>query len=189
MRKLILTEFTTLDGVIEAPGGEPDFKYTGWSADYFDDEYLNYKMNELRGTGALLFGRRTYDEFVQAWPDRTDDIGMSDMMNSLPKYVATNSVKKLTWKNSTIISGDVPAGVRKLKEQEGRPVVIHGSGTLAQSLMQHDLIDEYHLMIHPTALGIGKRLFTSIGERKKFKLIKSHVFANGTVVLEFLLDV
>jgi dihydrofolate reductase len=184
MRKLLLTEFTTLDGVIEAPGGEPGFKYTGWSGDYFDDEYLNYKMAELRNTGALLLGRRTYDEFVQAWPGRTDDIGMSDMMNSLPKYIATNTHKTLNWNNAVIVSGDVPDEIRKLKEQPGKQIAIHGSGTLAQSLMRHDLIDEYHLMIHPTALGIGKRLFTTIGERKNFKLIRSQVFSSGTIVLE-----
>jgi dihydrofolate reductase len=178
--------FTTLDGVVQAPGGEPGFKYTGWSGDYFDDEYLGYKMAELKNTGAILFGRRTFDEMSQAWPNSTDDFGMSEMMNSITKHVVTHHPETLSlaWNNSSVITGDIPAEIRKLKQQSGKQIAVHGSGTMAQTLMQHDLIDEYHLMIHPTALGIGDRLFTNIGERKNFKLTFSKVLSSGTIVLE-----
>lgn len=184
MRKLILTQFMTLDGVVEAPGGEPGFKYTGWSGEHFSDEYLNYKLDEAKNTGAIMFGRKTYDEFSQAWPGRTDEFGFSEIMNSIQKYVVTNNPKELAWNNSSIVTGDVPSEIRKLKQQNGKPISIHGSRTLAQSLMKDNLIDECHLMIHPTALGIGERLFNNIGERKNFKLLDSKVFASGTVVLE-----
>ncbi|PSL44735.1 dihydrofolate reductase [Chitinophaga niastensis] len=183
MGKLILSEFITIDGVIEAPGGEPGFKYTGWSAEYFNDEYLQFKLDELSKAGSLLLGRKTYEGFAAAWPSRTDEMGFADKMNSLPKFVVSTTLDKSDWNNSILIKENIIEEIVKLKIQSEQDIMIFGSGTLIQTLLQHDLIDEYRLMIHPTIMGTGNRLYSNIGGRKKLQLIDTKIFNTGTVVL------
>lgn len=185
MRKIILSELITVDGVIEAPGGEPDFKYSGWSGEYFNEEYLSYKLDEVFEVGALLLGRITYQSFAAAWPSRNDEMGFADRMNSLPKFVVSSTLEKLDWSNSTLIKEDIIERIRELKEPSGEDILIIGSGRLAQTLMAHDLIDEYRLMIHPTILGTGRQLYNNIGARKKLRLIEAKTFRTGVVVLVY----
>ena len=140
MRELIVTEFITLDGVIEAPGGEPTHPHTGWTFDFAGPEQLQYKTDEVLAADALLLGRVTYEGFAEAWPPRDGPI--ADKMNAMPKYVASTTLTDLGWNNSTLLEGDVPAAVAKLKQGEGGPILVAGSATLAHTLIAHDLVDE-----------------------------------------------
>lgn len=185
MRRIIISEFITVDGVVEAPGGEPGFKYTGWSAEYFSNEYLQYKLNELKSAGALLLGRKTYEGFADAWPGRTDEMGFAERMNSLPKYVVSTTLKECGWNNSHLISTNVAEEIRSLRSQEGGNILVTGSATLVQTLMQNDLVDEYRLMIHPTILGTGRQLYPNIGERKKLRCVDLQLFPTGTIVAAY----
>jgi dihydrofolate reductase len=182
MRRLVVSEFLTLDGVMEDPGGAEDFKYGGWSLDYFNEEYLKFKYDELLGSGAMLLGRITYEIFADAWPSRSDPNGFADCMNSMPKYVVSTSLKKLDWQNSHLIKANVAAEVRKLKLQEGKDILVAGSGELVRTLMQHNLVDEYRLMIHPIVLGTGKRLFPDVDGMRALKLVEAKTFSSGIVV-------
>jgi dihydrofolate reductase len=188
MGRIILSPLITLDGVIEAPGGEPGFKYTGWSGEYFTDEYLRLKCAEVLSVSALLLGRKTYEGFAEAWPERTDDIGFADQMNSLPKYVVTTTLPSLSWNNSHIISTDVPASIVELKRKVAGDILVVGSGTLVQTLLQHDLVDEFRLMVHPTMLGIGTGLYRNIGERKYLRLTGTAVLDSGIVILTYIME-
>ncbi|MCI0716362.1 MAG: dihydrofolate reductase family protein, partial [Chlorobi bacterium] len=139
MRKIIISEFITLDGVIEAPGGEKGHPHTGWSAEYLSEEYLKYKLDEIFDAGALLLGRVTYEGFAKAWPGRTDEMGFAERMNSMPKYVVSKTLEKAEWNNATIIKNNVVNEILKLKQQNGGDILVHGSGTLAHTLIKHDL--------------------------------------------------
>jgi dihydrofolate reductase len=182
MRRLVVSEFLTLDGVMEDPGGAEDFEYGGWSLQYFSDEYLKFKYDELFASGALLLGRNTYEIFAEAWPSRTAPDGFADYMNSMPKFVVSTTLRNLAWKNSELINGDIATAVRKLKLQPGKDILVAGSGELVRCLMHHDLVDELRLMIHPVVLGKGKRLFTDGNGMKRLKLKESVVFGSGIVV-------
>jgi len=166
----------TLDGVVEAPDK--------WSFPFWSDETGKFKSDELRATDALLLGRVTYEGFAAAWPGRKDEEGFADRFNSMPKYVASKTLKKLEWNNSHLIKGDLAAEVSKLKQQPGRDVVIHGSPTLIRSLLPHDLIDEYRLLVYPIVLGRGKRLFDEASQAK-LKLAESETFSKGVVKLVY----
>jgi dihydrofolate reductase len=161
MRKLIATEFVTVDGVIHAPDE--------WQSPYWNAEATKFKFDELMASDALLLGRVTYELFAEAWPTITDEEGFADKMNSMPKHVATTSLTEFTW-NSHPIEGDVVEGIKKLKQQDGKNILIYGSGQLIRSLIPHDVIDEYVLLIHPVVLGHGQRLFDE-GNNKGLKLI------------------
>jgi dihydrofolate reductase len=173
MRKLIVTEFMSMDGVMEDPHK--------WSFDFWNDEATKYKHDELFATDALLLGRVTYDVFAESWPSRTDETGFADRFNSIPKYVATRTLDSLDWTNSRVIEGDVAQEVSRLKEEPGQSIAVHGSLTLGRYLMEHDLVDEYRLMIFPVVLGKGKRLFDDSVNKKVFKLADSQVFATGVI--------
>jgi len=173
MRKLAITEFMTLDGVMEAP-------HT-WSFDYWNDEIAQFKNDELQTTDALLLGRVTYEGFAAAWPGRTDETGFADKFNSMPKHVATTTLDNLTWTNSHVIEGDVAEGVARLKEEPGQDIMVHGSASLVRYLMQHDLIDEYRLLVYPVVLGAGKRLFDDSLAKKPLRLVDSQTFATGVI--------
>jgi dihydrofolate reductase len=160
MRKLIATEFVTLDGVMHAPDE--------WQGPYWNDEATKFKFDELMASDALLLGRVTYELFAGAWPTITDEEGFADKMNSMQKHVATTSLTEFTW-NSQPIEGDVIEGIKKLKEQDGKNILIYGSGQLLHSLMPHDVIDVYVLLIHPLVLGSGQRFFED-GSTKPLKL-------------------
>jgi dihydrofolate reductase len=180
MRKLIVTEFVTLDGVMEAPGGEQTHPHTGWVFDYMSDEQLEYKLQEILEAEAHLLGRVTYESFAGAWPQREGP--MAEKLNSMPKYVVTTTLDELDWNNSTSITGDVPAEIAKLKQQDGGPLLVAGSGTLVRTLMENDLVDEYRLMVFPVLLGSGKRLFPESPDKTTLELVDTKTFRNGVQV-------
>ena len=180
MRKLIVTEFITLDGVIEAPGGEPTHPHTGWVGDFVGPEQMQYKLDEVLEAEALLLGRVTYEGFAEAWPPREGPF--ADKMNAMPKYVASTTLTELGWNNSTLLEGDVPAAVAELKQGEGGPILVAGSGTLAQTLIEHDLVDEYRLMVFPVVLGSGRRLFPDSPDKRTLELVETKQFPTGVVV-------
>ena len=186
MRKAIVSEYVTLDGVIEDPSGAEGFEHGGWSMQFFDEEVANYKYDELFASDALLLGRVTYQGFAAAWPSVTDEVGFADRMNSLPKYVVSTTLEEpLEWNNSTLIKGDVAGEVSKLKQQPGRDILMYGSADLMHTLMQHDLIDEYRIWVHPVVLGSGKRLFREGSETKVLRLVDTTTFSSGVVVLSY----
>lgn len=174
MRKVVVTEFVTLDGVMEAPDK--------WSVQFRRAEAGKFKYDELFASDALLLGRVTYQDFAAAWPSMTDEEGFADRMNSLPKYVASTTLKETTW-NASIIRGNVADEVAALKQQPGQDILVYGSGDLVHTLMQHGLIDEYHLMVFPIVWGNGKRLFRDGSEMKTLKLVETKTFSSGVVVL------
>jgi dihydrofolate reductase len=179
VRKLIVTEYLTLDGVMEGPGE------LGWSFPYFNEEAGKYKFDELLESGALLLGRVTYEGFAAAWPTMKDEGGFADRMNGMPKYVVSTTLKKADWNNTTIIKSNVAAEIAKLKEQVGQSILVAGSSKLLQTLMQHSLVDEYRLMVHPVVLGSGKRLFTEANPKQKLKLVETKSFNTGIVILHY----
>ncbi|WP_227357456.1 dihydrofolate reductase family protein [Haladaptatus salinisoli] len=176
-RNLIVSEFLTLDGVMEAP--------EEWSFAFFSEEQQEYKHDELFASGALLLGRTTYESFAEAWPDRTDETGFADRMNSLPKYIVSTSLEEAEWNNSTIIDGDVTEEVAALKQEDGKDILVNGSGELVDTLVEHDLVDEYRLMVHPVVQGSGKRLFTGANEPMTMSLVDTEAFSSGVVVLTY----
>jgi dihydrofolate reductase len=163
MRKLIVSEFLTLDGVMQASGGVDEdpsggFEHGGWQGPYWDDIGGAAVTDLMDATGGILLGRRTYELFAGFWP--TVDDAFAAVMNSLPKHVASTTLEEpLAWNNSRLIKGDVAGEIAKLKEDPGKDIQVIGSGGLVQTLMEHQLVDEYRLMIHPIVLGSGKRLF------------------------------
>lgn len=174
--KLIVTEFMTLDGVV----GEPQ----EWSFPYWSDETGKFKFEELQSTDAHLLGRITYQSFASAWPERTDEQGFAERMNSLPKYVVSTTLKKAEWNNSTIIKTNVVEEIAKLKKQPGGDILIAGSMTLIRTLMEHDLVDEYRLLVYPIVLGKGKRLFSD-GVAASLQLTESKPMGSGVVLLRY----
>jgi len=186
---VVVTEFLTLDGVMEAPGGEfhPDGK-GAWTFQFFNDEAGKFKFDELFAADALLLGRVTYQHFAAAWPSMTDEEGFADRMNSLPKFVASTTLQEpLEW-NATLIQGDVAEAVSKLKQQPGQDILICGSADLVHTLMQHDLIDEFRLMLFPVILGSGKRLFREGIASTALRLVETKTFSSGVVVLSYAPD-
>jgi dihydrofolate reductase len=174
MRKLVLTEFMTLDGVVEDPHL--------WSFPYWNDDIAAFKTGEIESSDAMVLGRVTYEGFADAWPKRDNSDDFTNRMNTYAKHVASRTLKgDLEWNNSHVIEGDVVEGVRKLKEQEGSNLVIHGSPTLAHTLMKANLIDEYRLLVCPVILGGGKRLFTEELPKDSLKLAEVKPMG-GTVV-------
>jgi dihydrofolate reductase len=181
MGKIVITEFVSLDGVMEAPGGE-DFKYPGWSFE-FDrgDEGNQFKMDEVFESEALLLGRKTYEGFAAAWPSREGDF--ADKFNTMPKYVVSSTLKDPEWNNTTVLDGDVVDAVAKLKQEVDGDIYVHGSCRLAQTLIEHDLVDELHLMVFPVVLGTGKRLFGETSDKKPMSLTDSKTVGEGIAIL------
>lgn len=188
MRRVIASEFVSLDGVIEDPGGAGEFDRGGWSF-RFDrgPEGDKFKFDELAAADALLLGRKTYEGFAAAWPQMEEQTGeYGAWMNGYPKHVASTTLEEpLEWNNSTLIEGDVAEGVSKLKQQDGKDILIFGSGDLVNTLMQHDLIDEYRLMVFPVVVGSGKRLFRAGSDTKTLKLVDTKTCGSGVVVLSY----
>jgi dihydrofolate reductase len=180
MRKLLVTEFITLDGVAEAPGGEPGHPHSGWVFDYVSDEFMQFKLQELLDTESLLIGRVTYESFAGAWPDRKGP--MSDKMNAMRKDVVSTTLKHPAWSNCAVIADDVPGQVSRLKAGSGGPIAVHGSRTLVQALMEHDLVEEFHLMVFPVVLGSGFKLFPDSPRKWNFKLTGTQPLPNGICV-------
>ncbi|SRR5258708_2206472 len=186
MRKIIVTEFISLDGVFEAPGPDGSgYKYEGWTFPYNDEEFRNFKTKELDETDILFLGRITYDAFAIAWPKQEEATGdFGKKFNSMPKYVVSNNLKEANWKNSHIIKGDVAAEIKKLKEGDGGNITVHGSGMLARFLLEHGLVDQLTIMLYPLILGEGKRLFDG-AVKTDLKLIEAKPFKSGIVVLQY----
>lgn len=185
MRRIVVTEFVSLDGVMEDPGGAEGFRHGGWTFEFPDPEGMEYKLEEVMTHDALLVGRVTYEGFAAAWPGRTDEAGFADKMNSMAKFVVSATLDDLAWNNSTLITGEVPEAIAKLKAQPGGDILVAGSRMLVQTLMAHDLVDEYRLMVFPIVLGSGKRLFGESSEASVLKLADSKALGSGTVVLTY----
>jgi len=182
--KLVVTEFVSVDGVMEDPGGAEDFEHGGWSFQ-FDrgPEGDKFKLDETMASDALLLGRVTYQGFAEAWPSRTGEF--ADKFNSMPKFVVSATLAEPEWENSTVIKGDVAEEVSKLKAQPGGDIVVHGSAQLVRTLMQHDLIDEYRLMVFPVVLGSGKRLFEDGGDMTALRLVDTKAVGDGVLILTY----
>jgi dihydrofolate reductase len=186
MRKLVVTEFVTLDGVMEDPGGGEDFDRGGWAFQFErGPEGDRFKLDETMAADALLLGRITYEGFAKAWPDRTDQVGFADKMNSMPKHVVSRTLERADWNNSTVLDGDVAAEVAKLKERGEGEILVAGSATLVHTLMEYQLVDEYRLMVFPIVLGAGKRLFGDAGGTRALRLVDSQAVGDGVLILTY----
>ena len=184
MGRIVVTEFISLDGVMEAPGGGEDFKYAGWTFNISrGDEGDKFKLDETLNSEALLLGRVTYQRFAAAWPSRKNEF--ADKLNSMPKYVVSSTLEKAEWNNSTVLRGDVVAEVSKLRQESSGDIVVHGSAQLVQTLIEHDLVDELRLMVFPVVLGTGKRLFGDTSDKKRMRLASSKTVGDGVVILIF----
>jgi dihydrofolate reductase len=183
MRKLIVSEFVTLDGVMEDPGGADKFIHGGWAFQFErGPEGDKFKLDEVMEAGALLLGRITYEGFAAAWPSRTGEF--ADKMNNMPKYIVTSTLKDAKWNNSKLIKNNILEEVSKLKAMPGDDILVAGSGQLVHLLMQHNLIDEYRLMVYPVILGSGKRFFRDGGE-VKLTFIETKLFGSGIALLRY----
>jgi dihydrofolate reductase len=184
MGRIIVTEFVSLDGVIEAPGGGEDYKHGGWTFEIDRGAEGNkFKLDETLDADAFLLGRVTYEGFAAAWPSRDDEF--ADKFNSMPKYVVSSTLQKPDWNNSTVLDGDVAEEVAKLKQQQDGDIVVHGSAQLVQALIEHDLVDELRLMVFPVVLGSGKRLFGDTSDKKRLRLTDSKMVGDGVSILVY----
>ena len=180
MADLIVTEFISLDGVMEAPGGEPSYAHSGWVAPFMESEQLEHKFEEVKAVGSHLLGRVTYESFAGAWPQREGPF--AERINSMPKFVVTGRPEEVTWENSTALTGDPIAAVAELRQSEIEPILVAGSRILAQALLRAGLVDELRLFTAPVVLGSGFRLFGESEETIPLELREVERFANGVVV-------
>ncbi len=188
MRKVIVLTFVSLDGVMQAPGGPEEdesggFRFGGWTVPYFDEAVGKEMDDQMNKPFDLLLGRKTYDLFASFWPHQTDPPAAS--LNEARKYVASRKPRKLEWKNSTLLSGDVVEEIRKLKQEDGPELQVHGSADFIQTLLKNDLVDELWLKIFPVTLGEGKRLFGEGTSPASFKVVKSMTSPSGVIVASF----
>ena len=183
MGKLVVTEFVSIDGVFEDPGGAEAYEHGGWTFEYDrGDDGNQFKVDELMDADVQLLGRKTYEGFAAAWPSR--DGVFADKINNGAKYVVSNTLTDPTWQNTTVISGDAVAGVSKLKDETDGNILVAGSGTLVQALLAADLVDELRLMVFPTVLGRGQRLFPDGIDRLKLKLAESRAVGPDGVLVQ-----
>jgi dihydrofolate reductase len=182
MGRVVVTEFVSLDGVMEAPGGGEEFEHGGWSFEIDrGEEGDRFKLDETLEADALLLGRLTYEGFAQAWPSREGEF--ADKFNGMPKYVVSSTMGEAEWNNSTVLRGDVPTEVSKLRQGPDEEIVVHGSAQLVQTLLEHDLVDELRLMVFPVVLGSGKRLFGETSDKKPLRLVDSKMVGDGVAIL------
>jgi dihydrofolate reductase len=183
MGKLVVTEFVSIDGVFEDPGGSEDYEHGAWTFEYDrGDEGNKFKLDELMEAEVQLFGRVTYEGFAKAWPSQEGEF--ADKINSGPKYVVSTTLTDPKWEPTTVISGDVPAAISKLKNETRGIILVAGSGTLVRTLLEADLIDELRLMVFPTILGRGKRLFPDGIDRRKLKLAETKTVGPDGVLVQ-----
>jgi dihydrofolate reductase len=183
MGRIVVTEFVSLDGVMEAPGGGEDFEHAGWTFEIErGDEGATFKLEETRDSEALLLGRVTYEGFAAAWPSRDGEF--ADKFNSMPKYVVSSTLERPEWTNSTVLDGDLVEEVSKLRASVDGNIVVHGSGQLVRALVENDLVDEMRLMVFPVVLGSGKRLFDT-GSKKRLRLAESRTVGDGIALLTY----
>jgi dihydrofolate reductase len=190
LRRVVVVEYVSVDGVVQAPGhsgedSEGGFDHGGWTGPFMDD-HRRYISEEFQTAGAFLLGRVTYQNFAEYWPTVTDEEDeIARALNSLPKYVASTTLNDAGWDGTTVIKSDVAKEVAKLKEQPGRDILVVGSSGLAQTLMQQDLIDEYRLWLHPVVLGSGKQLFRAGAPATTLRLVDSKTTSSGLVILTY----
>ncbi len=181
MGRIVVTEFVSLDGVMEDPGGAEDYEHGGWSFEFErGEEGDKFKLEEAIDAEALLLGRVTYEGFADAWPSREGEF--ADKFNSMPKYVVSSTLSDPEWTNSTVLDADPVAGIAKLREDVDGDIVVHGSAQLAQTLIEHDLVDELRLMVFPIVLGSGKRLFGETSDKKRMRLADSKTVGDGVSI-------
>ena len=185
MGKIVITEFVSLDGVMEDPGGAEDFEYGGWSFEIErGDEGNKFKLDETMASDALLLGRTTYEGFADAWPKRDGEF--ADKFNNMPKYVVSSTLKDPEWTNTTVIDpGDLSGAVERIRSENDGDVVVHGSAQLSQALLDQDLVDEVRLMVFPVVLGKGKRFFGETSAKKPLELAESKTVGDGVAILVY----
>ena len=191
MGKIIVSEFVTLDGVMQAPGDPNEdrsgaFEHGGWQLAYFDDIFGATMMDAFAATDGMLLGRLTYDNFAAFWPKQPPDDPLAGTMNGMQKYVvSTTLAEPLAWENSTLIKSDVRGAVANLRAAPGKEIQVIGSGELVQTLIQHDLVDAYRLMVHPLVLGKGKRLFRDGTRLTRLRLVDAKPTTTGVLILTY----
>lgn len=184
MGRIVVTEFVSLDGVMEAPGGGENFRHGGWTFQIDrGEEGDKFKLDEAFDAEALLLGRVTYEGFAAAWPSVEGEF--ADKFNSMPKYVVSSTLTKPEWNNSTVLKGDVVEEVSKLRHELDGDIVVHGSAQLVQTLIEHGLVDELRLMVFPVVLGTGKRLFGNTSDKMRLRLVDSKTVGDGIAILIF----
>ncbi len=184
MGRIVVTEFLSLDGVVEDPGGSENFKYSGWSFEFSrGDEGDKFKLDETLAADAQLLGRVTYEGFATAWPSRDGEF--ADKFNSMPKYVVSRTLTDPEWTNTTVLDGDLTESVAMLKERHDGDIVVHGSVSVAQALIENNLVDELRLMVFPVILGQGKRLFGETSDKKALRLAESKTVGDGVTILVY----
>jgi dihydrofolate reductase len=185
MRRIIVTEFISVDGIMEGPGPDDPFKFAGWTMAYGNAETMKIKLDEVMASDALLLGKTTYEGFAAAWPGRTDEMGFGDKMNSMKKYVVSDTLKTADWNNAEIIAGkDLVEKVTELKNEDGGDILVNGSSVLVKSLIDNNLVDLFRLLTFPIILGTGKRLFNE-NDKVELKLVNAKSFDTGVVLLEY----
>jgi len=186
MGRIVVTEFISLDGVIEAPGGGEDYRHGGWTFEVErGEEGDKFKLDELFEAEAQLLGRVTYEGFAAAWPTMEDEAGFAEKMNGMPKYVVSSTLERADWQNTTILSGDLAGAVAQLKDEVDGVILIAGSATLVRSLIENELVDELRLMVFPVLLGEGKRLFPEGEAKHPLKLIESKTVGDGISLVRY----
>jgi len=186
MGRIVVTEFVSLDGVMEDPGGAEDFKHGGWTFEIGrGEEGDRFKLDELVEAEAQLLGRVTYEGFAAAWPKMSDEAGFAEKMNTMPKYVVSSTLQEADWENSTILGGDFVAEIEKLKREVDGVILVAGSCRLVQGLIEHDLVDELRLMVFPVVLGSGKRLFGESEDKKPLRLTDAKTVGDGISILTY----
>jgi len=186
MGKIVVTEFISLDGVVEDPGGAEDYGRGGWAFDFSrGEEGDKFKMDELLEADAQLLGRVTYEGFAAAWPERDDEAGFAKKMNEMPKYVVSTTLERPGWQNTTVLSGSPASAIAALRDEVDGVILVAGSATLVQALVENDLVDELRLMVFPVLLGQGKRLFPEGEARRALKLIEAQTVGDGVSILRY----
>jgi dihydrofolate reductase len=180
--RIVVTEFVSLDGVMEDPGGSEGTKHAGWSFEISrGEEGDRFKLDETMGSDALLLGRKTYEGFAEAWPSRDGEF--ADKFNTMRKYVVSSTLQSPEWSNSTVLSGDLVEDVARIRGEHDGDIVVHGSARLVQGLLENDLVDELRLMVFPVVLGSGKRLFGETSGKKRLQLTSSKTVGEGVEIL------
>jgi dihydrofolate reductase len=180
MRKLIVTEFVSLDGVMEAPGGEPGYPHAGWVAGFFSDELGAFKQDEQLAADILLLGRNTYDSFVGAWPKREG--AMAEKINTMRKVVASTTLDSSDWQGTSVVASDLEGAIRALKQEEGGPILVAGSRSVVHALLDAGLVDEINLQVFPLILGSGIRVYPETAEPTRLELKSSRALDSGVVL-------
>jgi dihydrofolate reductase len=184
MGRIVVSEFVSVDGVMEDPGGSESFKHGGWSFEYSrGEEGDQFKLDETMQSAAMLLGRTTYEGFADSWPEREGEF--ADKFNGMPKYVVSSTLRDPSWGNTTVLDGDLTSAVAKVRDETDGDVVVHGSAQLVQGLIANDLVDELRLMVFPVVLGDGKRLWGETDDKKPLRLTDSKVVGDGVAIMVY----